>query len=85
MGNFSRWIYYRLKESRCSVGKLKKKPNNITELRSLLGLVGYFRRAIPNFSQTSKPLCDINTEKLRFDQQIQTIHQLDRGTPIQLK
>ena len=40
-------------------GKLKKKPNNITELHSLLGLVGYFRRAIPNFSQTAKPLYDI--------------------------
>ena len=25
------------------LGKLKKKPNNITELRSSLGLVGYFR------------------------------------------
>ena len=33
------------------LGKLKKKPNNITELRNLLGLVGYFRQAIPNFSQ----------------------------------
>ena len=41
------------------LGKLKKKPNNITELRSLLGLVGYFRRAIPNFSQIAKPLYDI--------------------------
>ena len=41
------------------LGKLKKKPNNITELRSLLGLVGYFRRTIPNFSQIAKPLYDI--------------------------
>ena len=40
------------------LGKLKK-PNNITELRSLLGLVGYFRRAIPNFSQIAKLLYDI--------------------------
>ena len=31
----------------------------MTELRSLLGLVGYFRRAISNFSQITKPLCDI--------------------------
>ena len=30
------------------LGKLKKKPNNITELHSLLDLVGYFRRSIPN-------------------------------------
>ena len=30
-----------------------------TELRSLLGLAGYFRRVIPNFSQIAKPLYDI--------------------------
>ena len=38
-----------------ALGKLKKKPNNITELRSLPSLVGYFPRAIPNFSQIVKP------------------------------
>ena len=27
--------------------KLRTQPNTITELRSLLGLVGYFRRATP--------------------------------------
>ena len=36
--------------------KIRKKPNNISELRSLLGLIGYFRRSIPNFSQLVKPL-----------------------------
>ena len=36
--------------------KIRKKPNNISELCSLLGLVGYFRRLIPNFSQLFKPL-----------------------------
>ena len=36
--------------------KIRKKTNNISELRSLLGLVGYFRRSIPNFSQLVKPL-----------------------------
>ena len=41
------------------LGKLKKKPNNITQLSRLLGLVGYFRQAIPNFSQIAKPLYDI--------------------------
>ena len=38
------------------LGKIKKKPSNITELRSLLGLLGYFRRSIPNFSQIAKSL-----------------------------
>ena len=41
------------------LGKLKKKPNNFTELCGLLGLVEYFRRAIPNFSQIAKPLFDM--------------------------
>ena len=36
--------------------KIKKSPANITELRSLLGLVGYFRRSIPNFSRIANPL-----------------------------
>ena len=35
---------------------IRKKPNNISELSSLLGLVGYFRRLIRNFSQLVKPL-----------------------------
>ena len=36
--------------------KLKKKPSSITELRSIVGLVGYFRRSIPKFSQTASLL-----------------------------
>ena len=31
--------------------KLKKKPSSITELRSILGLMGYVRKLIPDFSQ----------------------------------
>ena len=41
------------------LGELKKKPNNITGLRSLIGLVGCFRLAIPNLCQIAKPLYDI--------------------------
>ena len=36
--------------------KIRRRPSNISELRSLLGLISYFRRSIPNFSQTVKPL-----------------------------
>ena len=42
--------------------KLKKKPSPITELQSILGLVGYFRRSIPNFGQTASPLYQILTD-----------------------
>ena len=40
-------------------GKLKKKPNNIAELQSLLDIIGYFRRATSNCSQIAKQLHDM--------------------------
>ena len=43
--------------------KIRKRPTNISELRSLLGLIGYFRRSIPNFSQTVKPLDQLLKDK----------------------
>ena len=43
--------------------KIRKRPTNISELRSLLGLVGYFRKSIPNFSQTVKPLYQLLKDK----------------------
>ena len=36
--------------------KIKKRPTNLSELRRLLGLIGYFQKSIPNFSQTFKSL-----------------------------
>ena len=42
--------------------KLKKKPSSITEPRTILGLVRYFRRSIPNFSQTTSPLYQTPTD-----------------------
>ena len=43
--------------------KIRRKPQTVSELRSLLGLVGYFRRSIANFSQQVKPLYDLLKEK----------------------
>ena len=43
--------------------KIRKRPTNISELRSLLGLIGSFRRSIPNFSQTVKPLYQLLKDK----------------------
>ena len=42
--------------------KLKKKPSSITDLRSILGLVEYFRIPISNFSQTASPQYQILTD-----------------------
>ena len=43
--------------------KIKKGLTNISELRSLLSLIGYFQRSIPNFSQTVKPLYQLFKDK----------------------
>ena len=32
------------------------RPNTVTEVRSFLGFVGYYRRFIPNFPKVAKPL-----------------------------
>lgn len=40
-------------------GKLKKKPNNIAELQSVLDITGYFRRATSNCRQIAKQLHDM--------------------------
>ena len=36
--------------------RIKPTSKTITELRSILGLVGYFRRSIPNLSKVTNPL-----------------------------
>ena len=39
--------------------QIKQPPKNLTELRRLLGLIGYFRKSIPNFSKTAAPLFEL--------------------------
>jgi hypothetical protein len=36
-----------------------KLPTSVTQVRSFLGLVGYYRRFIPNFSKISKPITEL--------------------------
>ena len=36
-----------------------KPPKTIGELRKLLGLLGYYRKYIPGFAKTAKPLTDL--------------------------
>ena len=43
--------------------KIRKRPTDISELRSLLVLISYFQRSIPNFSQTVKPLYQLLKDK----------------------
>ena len=41
-------------------------PRNLTELRSWLGLIGYYRRWIANFSRRAKPLFDLSRKGVEF-------------------
>jgi hypothetical protein len=36
-----------------------KPPTIVRQIRSFLGLVGYYRRFIPNFSRIAKPMTDV--------------------------
>jgi hypothetical protein len=36
-----------------------KPPTSVTQVRNFLGLVGYYRRFIPNFSKISKPITQL--------------------------
>ena len=38
-----------------------RKPKTVGEVRHLVGLLGYFRKYIPNFSKTAKPLYELLT------------------------
>ena len=41
-------------------------PKNVSEIRSFLGLAGYYRRFIENFSKIAKPMTDLLKKNRKF-------------------
>ena len=43
-----------------------KPPTSIHQIRSFLGLAGYYRRFIPDFSRISKPMTELLKKGVKF-------------------
>jgi hypothetical protein len=43
-----------------------KSPRSVTQIHSFLGLVGYYRRFIPNFSKIAKPMTQLLEKEAKF-------------------
>jgi hypothetical protein len=43
-----------------------KSPRSVTQIRSFLGLAGYYRRIIPNFSKIAKPMTQLLEKETKF-------------------
>jgi hypothetical protein len=43
-----------------------KSPRSATQIHSFLGLVGYYRRFIPNFSKITKPMTQLLEKEAKF-------------------
>jgi hypothetical protein len=43
-----------------------KSPKSVTQIRSFLGLAGYYRRFIPNFSKIAKPMTQLLEKDAKF-------------------
>ena len=65
-----------------------KAPTSIPEIRSFLGLAGYYRRFVPNFSKIAKPMMELLKKGVKFhwddncEQAFQTLRKLLTSAPV---
>ena len=44
-----------------------KRPNTMAEIRSFLGLAGYYRRFVKGFSKIAQPLTSLTQKRVKFE------------------
>jgi hypothetical protein len=63
-------------------------PKSVHQVRSFLGLAGYYRRFIPNFSKISKPITELLKKGTKYvwskeyDEAFQTLKKLLTTLPV---
>ncbi|WVZ70372.1 hypothetical protein U9M48_019046 [Paspalum notatum var. saurae] len=66
----------------------RKQPETVTEIRSFLGLAGYYRRFIKDFSKTAKPLTSLTKKNVKYvwssncEEAFQTLKKLLTSAPV---
>ncbi|WVZ97925.1 hypothetical protein U9M48_043425 [Paspalum notatum var. saurae] len=65
-----------------------KQPETVTEIRSFLGLAGYYRRFIKDFSKTAKPMTSLTKKNTKYvwspncEEAFQTLKKLLTSAPV---
>ena len=64
------------------------RPTTVTEARSFLGLAGYYRRFVKDFSKITAPLARLNQKNVKFiytdkcEEHFQLLRDLLTSTPV---
>ncbi|WVZ76170.1 LOW QUALITY PROTEIN: hypothetical protein U9M48_024167, partial [Paspalum notatum var. saurae] len=56
-----------------------KQPETVIEIRSFLGLVGYYRRFIKDFSKTAKPMTSLTKKNAKYLWDPKGLHKLEKS------
>ena len=65
-----------------------KTPESVSEIRSFLGLAGYYRRFVPDFSKIARPMTELLKKGVKFvwddkcEQAFQTLRKLLTSAPV---